>query len=766
MYLLIQLLLLCCVAEARQTCSWERCNSWSNDKNVINVHLVPHTHDDLGWIKTVDQYYYGAKPALVPVGVQYIYNTVVDELEKNPERRFSFAETGFLWRWYSDHSDFEKHKFQKLVRTGQIELIGGGWVQNDEATSHYIDLIDQMTFGLRKLEQVFGECGKPEVAWQIDPFGHSKEQANLFAMMGYTSMFFARQHYLEREARLQNKSLEFIWNTSEDLKTQILGGAFFQGDYEPPKGFCFDTLCGDDPIMDNPDLEGYNVDEKIAAFVAHVKRQASFLRSSHVMLLMGSDFQYTNANAWYTNLDKLLHHVNRNSSHGVRVFYSTPSCYVKGLTESSSTHLPTKNDDFFPYASSNISYWTGYFTSRPTFKRMIREASSLLQLAKQLDALADLGPEDDADVETMSRASALVQHHDAVTGTAKENVTRDYEKRLANAMREGEVVVNDFLKKVYSKRDVKPPRHYLCPLINETVCNVIKDESTFAVTVFNSNSRQLTNTVTIPYYSKQVMVKNATGGRVPVQLVKTFQVESLNNDNRAPYELLLPVEVGPLGYATYIVDNSTSVRTTMPLFPVRLGAMKDAEGPVTIENEIVLLTFDENGLVSSLTDKRANTTHVFCQQFFYYHGVMNGSQQASGAYVFRPDGNAYEVEKPRLEVVKGPLVEEVRQTFNPWISQTIRLKKNAKHIEFDWTIGPIPKEQKNPVTKEVITRYITDIKNDDLFYTDSNGRQMMRRQKKFNPSFKYVDSEPVSGNYYPVTNRAYINDDKLDVEWK
>lgn len=57
---------------------------------------------------------------------------------------------------------------------------------NDEATPYYVDIIDQHTLGFEFIRQNFGECGRPKIGWQIDPFGHSREVASLFAQVRNT----------------------------------------------------------------------------------------------------------------------------------------------------------------------------------------------------------------------------------------------------------------------------------------------------------------------------------------------------------------------------------------------------------------------------------------------------------------------------------------------------------------------------------------------------------------------------------------------------
>uniref|UniRef100_A0A183BT38 Alpha-mann_mid domain-containing protein n=1 Tax=Globodera pallida TaxID=36090 RepID=A0A183BT38_GLOPA len=418
-------------------CTWNNCPKWSTDNKSINVHLICHTHNDLGWLKTVDEYYTGANGQKANVGVQYILNTVVDELQKDPQRRFSYAETGFLARWLEQMAPEQLEQLRKLVvEKGQLEFVGGGWTQPDEAATHYYELVDQYTLGLRKLSDKYGNCGHPKVAWQIDPFGHSREHANLVSMMGYEALFFARMHYLERKFRIENKSLEMLWSSDDSGNNTIFTGAFMTGKYTAPKGFCFDALCTDDPIIDYPKLEGFNVDQKVNAFLEAAVEQAKTKRHNHVLFTMGGDFNYGSANKWFTNLDKLIKAVNERSNEtGIYLFYSTPSCYVKAIREGAKVNeFPRKNGDFFPYASSTNSYLTGYFTSKAAFKGTVRKSSALLQLVRSFEAIASTSSTSElnstAKMETFERAQALATHHNAITGTAKEAVIENYEERL------------------------------------------------------------------------------------------------------------------------------------------------------------------------------------------------------------------------------------------------------------------------------------------------------------------------------------------------
>ena len=118
----------------------------------------------------------------------------------------------------------------------------------------------------------------------------------------------------------------------------------------------------------------------------------------------------------------------------------------------------------------------------------------------------------------------------------------------------------------------------------------------------------------------------------------------------------------------------------------------------------------------------------------------------------------------------------------------IRLYKGRSYVEVEWTAGPIPidtpwlppvafedsgdastplgtegaaRPLPNLWGKEVIVRYASGLRSGGRWYTDSNGKEMVPRNlDKRGPSYPhpYKLSEPVAGNYYPVSAMQSLDD--------
>uniref|UniRef100_A0A9J8CH90 Alpha-mannosidase n=1 Tax=Cyprinus carpio carpio TaxID=630221 RepID=A0A9J8CH90_CYPCA len=680
----------------------------ATNPSMLNVHLVPHTHDDVGWLKTVDQYYYGDRNNIQHAGVQYILDSVIDQLQKDPARRFIYVETAFFYRWWKQQNQSTQRIVTQLVNEGRLEFINGGWCMSDEATTHYSAVIDQMTLGLRFLNDTFGECGRPRVAWHIDPFGHAREHASIFAQMGYDGFFFGRLDYQDKARRMKTKEMEMLWRASESLTpplADLFTGVLPNG-YNPPEGFCWDQSCDDAPIRDDPDLEDYNVDEIVQKFL-----NAGFYKANHIIMTMGSDFQYENANLWYKNMDKLIKYVNALQAKGskVNVLYSTPSCYLQELNLANLT-WPLKTDDFFPYADDAHDFWTGYFTSRPALKLYERLSNSRLQTCNQLEVLggpkSKSGPFGEGDSDTMSKAMGVAQHHDAVSGTEKQHVAYDYARRLATGWAHCEVLVRNSLA-ILSGSEAP---HVFCENLNISVCPLTESSHKFSMNVYNPLGRTVSWPVRLPVNGSVYSVTDANGRAVDSQVGNVFI---------------------SLKCTCYIYDMKSSC--LLPLLSVRWFHCLIM---------CVFVLFDNHRYNASA-------------------GNNKESPQTSGAYIFRPNSSDPFVINKTAEtqiVTVSSTVQEVTQWFSPWVSQVVRLYEGHRELELEWTVGPVPVA--DGLGKEVITRLDTDIKSSDYFYTDSNGREVLERRKDYRPTWELKQTEPVAGNYYPINSRAYIKDDK------
>lgn len=822
-------------------------------EGVLNVHIICHTHLDTGWVETFDQYYYGY--------VETILNSVVKSLSENPRRRFIFVETAFFMRWWRDQNEFMRTRFKKLVTNGQLEFISGGWSMNDEAVSHYSAIIDQMTLGHKNLYKIFGQCGGiNKIGWQIDPFGHSREYASLLSQMGFEGLFLGRIDFQDKIFRQNMQSMEFVWKSSPSLgsyKTDLFT-SILPNTYSPPEQFCFDVSCNDEQ------LNRFNIQHKATQFTMMMLKQAESYATNHTVVTMGMDFNYRDANKWYSNLDQLVDEIQSNpAKYKINLIYSTPSCYLKNIHKQTHITWPVKLDDFFPYADAHNSYWTGYFTSRPGLKYQIVTGNNFLQAAKQLSVLANPYTNQDAvtELEHLQETLGILQHHDAVTGTCKQFVSDDYSRMLAHAMKKAHhslvtsvakiIEHNNQVRQLSGQQQQMSPidtfimkgEHIFCSSLNASHCQISEKLDRFEkllIHVYNPASHTVQHYIQIPVRDGRYVVRE-TGGLanqisgqqipIPPPVLRLTSIESRQDygiiDPEVSKEFIFAAILPPLSMASYVIEKSSGSSRSQALSSTngsgggqsslysnnnmgiqgsqRFGVSnpglnnlmrrlvlpepnnnnimrRELINPGTGPSEVLFGNARISGVIDSETGLLSGIQFAdgrrlpFKQNFHYYDADGKyRPEKISGAYIFNPAdrGPQRVATRAEVEIVRGPVVEEVHQVFSPWCSQVIRIYRHSDYIEFHWLVGPIPIHTDinnsngqnngayNPITdngREIISLYETDMKTNGTFFTDSNGRETIRRIRDHRSDYRLFTSEHTASNYYPVTSWIFIRD--------
>lgn len=385
----------------------------------------------------------------------------------------------------------------------------------------------------------------------------------------------------------------------------------------------------------------------------------------------------------------------------------------------------------------------------------------------------------------LREAMGIMQHHDAVTGTEKQHVADDYAYLLHKAIVACSSNTGETLNQLTIEED--NPMHDrsagynvhkrfefdFCENLNISACEITEQNEKFIVTVYNTLAHSTFQYVRVPVEGNaEYVVKDYRDVPIEAQLVPIpDEIQSLKyRRSISTVDLVfLATELPPMGYKSFFIEkkNSNQISADPKVLMVLDGGFQsdqptdDVEGPITIGGKHVNVSFDENGFLKSISGN--GQTIDLTQNFFVYDAAAGNNlvfvNRSSGAYIFRPNVTQALplATKAKLRVVNGPIVSEVHQVFNDWISQVVRVYRDENLVEFEWLVGSIPVD--DGMGREIISRFDTDIRSKDIFFTDSNGREMLRRRRDRRDTWNATIREQIAGNYYPVTAKIAIEDD-------
>jgi alpha-mannosidase len=164
--------------------------SKEHNRHPLKVFILPHSHNDPGWLKTFTQYFES--------DTRQILNLIVEKLDKYKDMKFMWTEISFLNLWWEQASVTQQNAFKRLVSEGRIEITTGGWVMTDEANVHFYAMVDLLIEGHQWVKSNLNFT--PKVGWSIDPFGQGSTVPHLLASSGFEGAIIQRIHYSWKEA--------------------------------------------------------------------------------------------------------------------------------------------------------------------------------------------------------------------------------------------------------------------------------------------------------------------------------------------------------------------------------------------------------------------------------------------------------------------------------------------------------------------------------------------------------------------------------------
>ncbi|CAG4948764.1 unnamed protein product [Parnassius apollo] len=402
----------------------------------------------------------------------------------------------------------------------------------------------------------------------------------------------------------------------------------------------------------------------------------------------------------------------------------------------------TEKGDYLPYGSDSTTYWTGFYTSRPSLKYLARKAHVFLQVVKQLTVISKMG--DSYELHLLRHAVSLLLHHDAITGTSQQHVTQDFIKTVTEAIDSCSKKVSQYLSALTptwggSRRSKNNQQFIICHQLNMSQCRFSESQDTMLLLVYNPSSVKTYYHVRLPAIAMHYSIRDYNDEEVEYQLLPlpAAVINLPGRSSAAIQELYFEAEnIPPIGYTAYYI---APIRDPLYL-------------KVTIDKD--------SGLLESI--QHVDGVKILISQNFYFYSQTQQPLQ-SGAYSFRPSNNRPTpiTDKVLYHAVRGSLVKEIRQRFSDWATQVIRLYRGEEFIELEWIIGPVPVG--NDLGKEVVSILKTNISNGGEFYTDANARQMMKRTC-WNETSSHQQKKPVAACYYPVTSRICTRSVNASVE--